>query len=300
MEWKPRPSHGGWVGLALVGGLLLIDILIVGAVAGTSVPLLRFLSVFLVMLSLPVLGLIAYWTYGFFTLRYHLDRNGLIIRCGGDRQIVPIGRIQTISRALDTGNGALSGFRGVAWPGYRAGQGQLAGAGPTLFRSTTPLEASLLVMTPSLAYVISPTDLEGFIRAWETRKSLGPTQVWAQEARPVSLLAIPFWSDRLAYGLIIAALVVAAAFTAYTWARYPALPARLPFHFDAAGQVDRVGPKGEILRLPIIGLLLLLVNLLLGLALHKRERLAAYLAWGGAIAVQILLWLAALAIINNQ
>jgi membrane protein YdbS with pleckstrin-like domain len=99
MEWKPRPSHGGWVGLALVGGLLLIDILIVGAVAGTSVPLLRFLSVFLVMLSLPVLGLIAYWTYGFFTLRYHLDRNGLIIRCGGDRQIVPIGRIQTISRA---------------------------------------------------------------------------------------------------------------------------------------------------------------------------------------------------------
>jgi hypothetical protein len=310
MEWKPRPSRGGWIGLALLGGLSLIDILVMGVFAGTSAPPVRFLSVFLAMLSLPVLGLIAYWTYGFFTLRYHLDRNGLVIRWGGDRQIVPIGRIQAITRTPDAGervashaqdapgDGVLSSFRGVAWPGYRVGQGQLVGAGPTLFRSTTPLEDSLLVMTPSLAYVISPADSGGFIKAWEVRKSLGPTQSWTQEAQPVSWLAIPFWSDRLAYGLIIAALVAGAAFAAYVWACYPALPERLPFHFNAAGQVDRVGSKGEILRLPTSGLLLLLVNLLLGLALHKRERLAAYLAWGGAIAVQILLWLAAVALMG--
>jgi hypothetical protein len=298
MKWKPYPSRGGWIGLALLGGALLIDILIVGAVAGTSIPWLRFVSIFLAMLSLPVLGLVAYWTYGYFTLRYHLDRNGLVIRWGGDRQIVPIERVQTIAPVGGEGDRALSGFLGVRWPGYRAGRGQLAGAGPTLFRHTAPLEASLLVMTPSQAYVISPADPEGFIRAWEVRQTLGPTQSWTQEARPVSLLALPSWSDRLAYGLIAAALVVGVAFAAYVWARYPTLPENLPFHFDAAGQVDRIGPKGEILRLPTIGLLVLLLNLLLGLALHKRERLAAYLAWGGAIMVQILLWLAAVGLMG--
>lgn len=306
MDWKPQPSQGGWVGLGLLGGLLLIDIIVLGLGAGSSIPFLRFVVVFLVTLSLPVVLVIAYWIYGFFTLRYGLNRNGLVICWGGDRRVVPVGQIQSIApwpyglslaggRSLNSSRKEQPGsFRGVSWPGYRIGQSQLIGAGPALFRSTAPLESSLLVVTSGPAYVISPAEPERFLRAWEKRRSLGPTQEWAPESRPMTVLTLPLWSDRLAWGLVAAALLLCAFFAAYVWARYPELPENLAFHFSTAGQADRIGNKAEILRLPVIGLLALFVNVPLGLALYGRERLAAYLAWGGGILVQLLLWLAAL------
>jgi len=39
-----------------------------------------------------------------------------------------------------------------------------------------------------------------------------------------------------------------------------------------------------------VGLLVLLVNTLVGWALVRRERLASYLVWGGALLVQVLIW----------
>jgi hypothetical protein len=293
MDWRPRRSRDGWIGLAAIGVLLALDFVIRQAVAGMVISLTRFLLIFLLALSVPLLLLLAYWTYGFFTLRYHLDRNGLIIRWGGEQQIVPIGRIQAIEKGEKL-TGQLNSFRGVAWPGYRIGRAQVSGVGPTLFRSTASLAKSLVVITPTLAYVISPADAEGFIATWKARTPLGATQSWRQEARLGDLLALPVWGDRLACGLIVATLLIGAAFIGYLWAIYPTLPMFIPLHFDAIGQVDRVGPKEEILRLPTIGLLVLLINLPLGFIIHRRERLAAYMAWWGACIVQVLLWIAAL------
>ena len=61
--------------------------------------------------------------------------------------------------------------------------------------------------------------------------------------------------------------------------------------------VDRIGPRIELYTLPVIGLIILGTNLVLGLLLYRRERAGSYLLWGAAAAVQALFWLAVLSIV---
>jgi uncharacterized membrane protein len=101
-------------------------------------------------------------------------------------------------------------------------------------------------------------------------------------------------SDRLVHVLLALGLLLNLALFAYIGWRYRALPESLPLHFDILGQPDRFGVRSEIFKLPAIGLLLLVLNSLFGLAVHRWEKLGAYLLLGVATVVQVLFWLAAL------
>ncbi len=72
----------------------------------------------------------------------------------------------------------------------------------------------------------------------------------------------------------------------------------LSFHFDALGQADRIASRIQILRLPQIALLVLVLDLGLGFALYRRWRVAAYLIWGGGLALQLFVWGAVFTIIG--
>jgi hypothetical protein len=72
----------------------------------------------------------------------------------------------------------------------------------------------------------------------------------------------------------------------------------LSFHFDALGQADRIAGRIQILRLPQVALLMLVLNLGLGIILYRRQRIAAYLIWGGGLILQLLVWGAVLTIIG--
>jgi hypothetical protein len=100
--------------------------------------------------------------------------------------------------------------------------------------------------------------------------------------------------DRLVFVLLAMGLLLNLALFAYVGWRYRALPESLPLHFDILGQPDRLGVRSEIFKLPAIGLLLLVLNSLFGLAIQRWEKLGAYLLLGGTIVVQVLFWLAAL------
>ena len=65
----------------------------------------------------------------------------------------------------------------------------------------------------------------------------------------------------------------------------------IPLHYNVAGIVDRRGPMSQAFILPLIGLLALGANTLLGGLFYRREQMASYLLWGGAIIVQLLLWI---------
>ena len=75
---------------------------------------------------------------------------------------------------------------------------------------------------------------------------------------------------------------------------YNRLPDLLPLHFDAQGNADRIGERRELLVLPVIGLMIYLVNGVMGMVLRKRFRMvfAAYLLWSGGLLAQILIGLA--------
>jgi uncharacterized membrane protein len=104
--------------------------------------------------------------------------------------------------------------------------------------------------------------------------------------------------DRLVHVLLALGLLLNLALFAYIGWRYRALPESLPLHFDILGQPDRFGVRSEIFKLPAIGLLLLILNSLLGLAIQRWEKLGAYLLLGVAPVVQVLFWLAALNIMG--
>ncbi|MBE9508399.1 MAG: DUF1648 domain-containing protein, partial [Chloroflexi bacterium] len=81
--------------------------------------------------------------------------------------------------------------------------------------------------------------------------------------------------------------------------QFPTLPLLVPIHFDAAGNPDRLVPRGQSFIIPLIGLLTLLVNGTLGGLAYPRERVASYLLWGGAVLVQVLVWTAAVGILGQ-
>jgi len=104
--------------------------------------------------------------------------------------------------------------------------------------------------------------------------------------------------DRLVHVLLVLGLLLNLALFVYIGWRYRTLPAFLPLHFDILGQPDRFGVRSEIFKLPAIGLLLLVLNSLFGLAIRRWQKLGAYLLLGVIIVVQVLFWLAALNIMR--
>jgi hypothetical protein len=115
------------------------------------------------------------------------------------------------------------------------------------------------------------------------------------------LLRIVMWvigPDCLVHVFLALGLLLNLALFAYIGWRYRALPESLPLHFDILGQADRFGARREIFKLPTIGLLLLVLNSLFGLAVQRWEKLGAYMLLGVTTVVQVLFWLAALNIMG--
>ncbi len=99
-------------------------------------------------------------------------------------------------------------------------------------------------------------------------------------------------NDYVVLGLFAAALLVNIALFGFLAMRFNSLPDPLPLHFDAAGLPDRIEAKNGIVALPVIGLIVVVLNTVLGTLAYRRERAATILLVIGALFVQVLMWLA--------
>jgi len=278
MIFKPRRSTGILVGIAIITALLAFDVLMLSYLGQGQISLVFFIFALQVIFSLPLLALLGYLVYGLLNLRYQLHRNALTIVWGATQHIIPMGSIREVVRG--EGLGEEIKVRGIRWPGHQMGRGQIEGIGRTLFYATEPVAGQLLVVTPTVAYGISPADADGFLDAFDIRQNMGPIQLLSYERRQPRFLSWPLWRDRLAYLLLALGLGANLILFGYHCWRYPALG------------------RADVFRLPAIGLAALMVNSSLGILIHGRQRVGAYLLWGGAIAVQLLSWLATLDIIG--
>jgi hypothetical protein len=289
------------LGLLLLSLLAVLDgwlasRLINHSIRAQQVTFLSFLMGFIVLLSIPLLLVLAYQTASCLTLRYRLNRNGVIVQSGGSEQVIPIRDIQRIVPGDELGDTVVR-RRGLRWPGHERGQGRIPGIGRTRFLATRPLPELLLLVTPGTAFAISPNDPAGFVKAYEVRRELGPNRLLERETRHARWLTWEIWTDRTARALLGVAVIVNLGLFAFLCARFPNLDLQLPLHFNIQGLADRIGTKAELFALPIIGLIILGTNLVLGLALYTRERAGSYLLWGAAAAAQALFWLAAFSIV---
>ncbi len=301
MTWRAKFSTGGLIGLLTIGVIVGIDLvllsLLVGKVAGDQqIGFGTFLMALLVILSVPLLVLGAYHTLTLVTLRYRLDRNGVFVRWFGSEQIIPIRDIQRVLDGGELGGGVVR-RRGLRWPGHERGEGMVPGLGRTRFLASQPLAGQLLLITPGIAFGISPSDPDGFVKAFEARRELGPNRLLEQETRSSRWLTWPLWKDSTAWVLLGAAVIINLGLFGFLAARFAGLDFQLPLHFNSLGEPDRIRPKIALFMLPIIGLIIMGTNLVLGLVLYRRERAGTYLLWGAAAAVQALFWLAATSIV---
>ena len=301
MTWRAKFFLGVPLGLLFIGLILALDgwlltRLINQGIRDQQINTLVFLMGLLVLLSIPLLFVLAYQTLSCLTLTYHVDRNGVVVRWAGTEQIIPIRDIQQIVPGVQLGKQIVR-RRGLRWPGHERGVGQVPGIGRTRFLATRPLDDQLLLVTPGLAVGISPQDPGAFLHAFEARRELGPNRLLEREIHPALWSTWRIWTDQTAWALLGAAVAINLALFGYLATRFPNLDAQLPLHFTSMGQADRIGTKLELFGLPIIGLIILGTNLIVGLVLYKRERAGSYLLWGSAAAAQALFWLATFSIL---
>jgi len=308
VEFKTSSYRSGLIGLAVAGGLGagavgLASVLFSQGEIGLHRPLspLAFGWGAALLLDLVALFLLLYRSIAALSLRYRLDRNGLVITWGASRLVVPMEHIQAIVPGSQISSEGGPATRPRAWweeiwTGLRAGRTRLAGDRLAHLRTTASLVRSIVVLTPDRAYVVSPHDPVAFIEAWHARRPLGPTQHWHEEEQLARLLSLPIWQDSLAWSLTGFGLLANLTLHGYLALVYDRLPVILPFHFDALGWADRLNSRVEILRLPQVALLMLAMDLALGFAIYRRERVAAYLVWSGGLVLQLLVWGAVLTI----
>jgi len=294
MDFRPAPSRGVAIGLGLLAvaiaacALLGLALGAIGSGPRAAVVLAGLL------VAVPLTLRLAYWVWGLVGLRYVLGRDGLVIRWAATRQVIPMSAITHVlaGRAYD---GPLAGMR---WPGHEVGRTTLrdddGATRDALVYATAPPEGQLVVLTPSLAYAISPADPQAFVEDFRMRHRLGPTQVWEQHTARAPIANLSLLADRPALALLgLAAALNLLAFLWLIW-HYPDLPAQiaLRYRFDPAAGLPVPGPlspTSSAWNLPAIGLATLALNGALAAAGHARARLAALLLGAGAAAVQLVI-----------
>jgi len=278
------PFTAGIVAMLAVLGAMIASIL--GAVL-TPVSIITFIYILIATALLPLMVMIGWQTTGYVRSSYALDRNALVIRWGDVREIVPMADIQRVIAATDIIDGLH--FRRIPLPGWWHGAGHHPALGRLIFYSTEGLQNQIVVITPDRNYVISPYDADAFLDAFNARFDMRPTQHITYSHMQPQYMNWWFWRDRTAHLLLLVMLIVHFGLVALATGRYPTAQAQIPLHFDAAGLVDRVGPRTQIFIPVIAGTVLLLLSTVAGLLIYaRRERGLAYLLWGGNMAVQVM------------
>jgi hypothetical protein len=299
--WPPVRSVAGPLGFALVAALLLAAGGLGWSAAQRFVAgydLLVFLYALLALGAGLGAAFLAYHLYGYWSLRYLLDRNALIIRWAGLRQVIPLERIRQAVAVADLPPADRPPrLRGLRWPGLWIGTTRPADRPPVLSYASAPPARQVLLVTPTLHYTISPAAPADFLADLAQRQALGPTQDLAQGTEPAGLAGHPLLSDRVALGLVIGGLLLNLALFGYLAFMYPHLPDVIALHWNTQGDPDRIGHPDELLRLPLIALALWGADLLGAALVHRRERLAALFLYAGAAVVQIVFWAAVLTIV---
>lgn len=297
MSHPPR-TLGLTIGIVLIVVLAAADLLFGLILLSTPVNFITPLWVLLIFVSLPLLGFIGYRTVALVNAQYRFTQNALVIVWGPVKQIIPMADISGLILGSDV-VGDLAP-RGLWWPGCLVGRGHTKSVGDLMYYATTPQAGQIIVATGQGGYVISPENIDDFVKLFEEEGRRGITEEVPYVRNRPEFYDWTVWRDRSAAIMVVAGLILPFLLLVLIAIRFPSLPATLPLHFDGFGQVDRSGPPSGLLILPAIGALAWLVNGLLGVLLYatrQNERPAAYLLWSSSIVIQLLLIVAAVGLI---
>jgi hypothetical protein len=291
VSFKPFPAGERWYAIAVLAALLGLDVVLVLWLMDRPVDGLSFLAALTVLGSLLVFVYVGFRVLGAFTLEYWVDRDAITLKWGPTRQIVPLPLIQRVQ--INTMAPPSSPPRIWHWPCPERRRYSVSGVGVVNAYATHPLAEQIVLVTDGESYGLSPEDAPGFVRAMQERHALGPARLLAAELQRPPLWTWPLWRDRAAMILMGAGLLAVLVMFGVLCFRFPSLSSDLPLHFDINGLPDRIAPKAGLFALPMIGLVTWILNTAVGVWLYRHiQHGAAYLLWGGALAVQGIVGLA--------
>ena len=279
----------------VIVGLVLLDAGLFFLLVRGPITLFSVLWGLMLLASLPLLAVLAYWTASLRSVRYHVVGNALLIEWGGLQQVVPLATIQSLEMGGET---AVTHFRGLRWPGLMVGRGQMLGQDAFVF-ATRPLAQQLLLLTETAVYAISPIDLQNFKDCLEALRTAQLDEAVDLPDSQLGFLQWRFWDEWPAQLLLMASGLLNLVLFGYLTAVYDRLPAQVPLHFNQLGEVDRLAAPGRLFVLPVIGLLAWIVNGIWGWIFYQQDqKMPAYLLWGTAVIIQLAVWGAVLGLLT--
>ena len=289
VAFRPPRALGVIVGGGLAAWAAVVAVL-AGSVAYDSGAEFKAFLAWAVATVAVILGvLFANWAYAIHSLAYEIDPANLTIRWGFRRVIVPISTIQRMipGRTLD-----VAQVKGLNWWGCHVGVADVKRIGYTLFYSThsTPDELLYLVTTGH-AFALTVLDQAAFAEEIQARAAVSPVGEFDELQRSLAggPSSLPFWRARVSMLVLALSGLFCAVLAGYVSARYPGLPRIVELGFPELGGLVRVGDKTELLRIAYLGVGVLAVNTIVGIALHARERAAGLWLFAGSGVIQLVL-----------
>lgn len=276
-----------WAASALL--FLAIAALVLG---GSREPGTGMLLMCVVAAALAAVGVaLLVLALGYQRLVYCLADSGLRIEWLGRTLIVPYQSIQGIYTGQRLAGHATP--QRVRWPGINVGPARVRGLGRLRYFATSTDQADLTYITVEHGgVIISARDPAGFRaalieRVEESTSTADAPKIW--EHRPPTASPWTAIADAWLPACVVIGTVLVLVIVAVITARFDALPEQLAVHFDASGRPNQIASKFDLLRLPLFGLFLMVLNWLLGVWLHDRQRLLARLLWLGGAVLQVVL-----------
>jgi hypothetical protein len=286
----------GWrLGLAFVALLLLLATGLITLLILTPISLLTSLLAIGAVGAVGAAFYLGVRLWNFVRADYEMDRNALVINWGAYGRQIPLADIRRVAVSKDFERIKLGGV--LRWPGYLTGQGYIADVGPVFFYASAPLKELVFLCLEDCVYAISPADREIFLEALAERRGMGATQDVAHTERHPAVRDWKIWRDRRALvSLGLSLLLLAFLGVLLSW-RYPSLPDQIIMKVSVTGQPLLVAPRARIGYLGGLGVIFALLHGGMGFFFYNRERMAAYLFWGGLVLLESSLWVAVLSIL---
>jgi len=298
--WPVRRSIGGDAALWVAGALLFLALAAAflggSREVGASMLLLCTLAVILAAAGTVLLVL----AVGYQRLGYALTDTALRIAWLGRTVVVPYHAIQGIYTGQRLSGHATPSIPN--WPGISVGPARVRGLGRLRFFATSTDQSMLTLITVEHGGVVlsarEPNEFRAaLIECVEASEDTpaAEARTWTQTlptTAPWTAITDAWLPACAALGLVLVLVVLAViAF------RFESLPDQIAFHFDGSGRPNDMAPRSDLLRLPLLGLGCLVVNWVLGVWLHPRERLLARLLWLGGAIVQVVLLMGVLRLV---
>ncbi len=294
--WDVSIQRGWIIGLTLIAVLVATTVGLVVYSVTAPISIWLFLMSVLAVITLGSAIRFAYQLWGLITASYTMDRNAVVIHWGGVEYMVPMSEVREVMPGSELQN--LRMRPGIRWPGCFIGIGKAAGIETILFYATQVPAQQVVLRTETVAYAISPVDLESFLAALGERLEMGPTQEIEERSTHPAFLDWDIWRDRWGLGLLLGSVALLVLLVGLLCWRFPYLPAEIGLRFTADGAPLLLTDKIRIFYLSLLGLIFICINGILGLLFYHRERTASYFLWSGLLAVLAALWAAVILLLS--